>query len=386
VEDIFITGVHIEKFRNIEKLSIDLSKDKRKHLIITGKNGSGKTSLLDLLINNFDHRFTWDRWDVGVHYETTTDLFDLVEIYSQKIVGSVGFSKRADILKVLMIGMPAEHLFRVSEPHEATSFSDRYGSAVVSKPKEYLYHNILDTMRTMRIQQLEAKESNDQELFSQSEKWLGILKRVLRTVHESKSLDLIYVAKERKYKIVLDGYEFDFMQMADGFSAFFRIASEIMERMDCFTEYKCDYSLPGIVFIDELETHMHISMQKMALGFLTEMFPNVQFIVTTHSPFIITSLDNAIVYDLSKRESLENSSQYSYESIIEGYYDIDMYSEKMKEKFNRYKELAFSERTSEEKIEFSKLRVELQAVSPAQKEIYIAFSDIEKKRKLAEHG
>ena len=81
-----------------------------------------------------------------------------------------------------------------------------------------------------------------------------------------------------------------------------------MEKMDYCTDYSCDYTLPGIAFIDELETHMHISMQKMVLGFLTKMFPNVQFIVTTHSPFVITSLENAVVFDLSKREYLDNPS------------------------------------------------------------------------------
>jgi len=81
-------------------------------------------------------------------------------------------------------------------------------------------------------------------------------------------------------------------------SAFFQIMLEIMDKMDFYTDNKCDYSLPGIAFIDELETHMHFSMQKTALKFLTEMFPNVQFIVTTSSPVVTTSLKDAVVCEL----------------------------------------------------------------------------------------
>ena len=43
----FITGIEIEKLRHIENINIALSEDKRQHLILTGKNGSGKTSVLE---------------------------------------------------------------------------------------------------------------------------------------------------------------------------------------------------------------------------------------------------------------------------------------------------------------------------------------------------
>lgn len=56
--------------------------------------------------------------------------------------------------------------------------------------------------------------------------------------------------------------------------------------------------------IDELETHLHVSLQKKILPFLTEFFPNLQFIVTTLSPFILNSIEDVVVYDLEKRNSM----------------------------------------------------------------------------------
>ncbi|MDE7224552.1 MAG: AAA family ATPase, partial [Acetatifactor sp.] len=49
MEQIFITNLTIEKVRHLQNISIPLSKDRLLHLILTGKNGSGKTSVLEAL-------------------------------------------------------------------------------------------------------------------------------------------------------------------------------------------------------------------------------------------------------------------------------------------------------------------------------------------------
>ena len=53
----------------------------------------------------------------------------------------------------------------------------------------------------------------------------------------------------------------------------------------------------GVVLIDELETHLHLELQEIILPFLCEMFPRLQFIVATHSPAVICSIENAVVYE-----------------------------------------------------------------------------------------
>jgi len=46
---------------------------------------------------------------------------------------------------------------------------------------------------------------------------------------------------------------------------------------------------PGVVLIDEVENHLHISWQRQIGPWLTAHFPNIQFLVTTHSPYICQS-------------------------------------------------------------------------------------------------
>lgn len=80
---------------------------------------------------------------------------------------------------------------------------------------------------------------------------------------------------------------FDFNTLSSGFVAVLDIVVDVIIRMEKQITTVFDFSIPGIVLIDEIETHLHLALQKKILGLLTTIFPNVQFIVSTHSPFII---------------------------------------------------------------------------------------------------
>jgi len=53
---------------------------------------------------------------------------------------------------------------------------------------------------------------------------------------------------------------------------------------------------PGVLLIDEAENHLHPKWQKVFINSIKEIFPNLQIILTTHSPFIVASVENARIY------------------------------------------------------------------------------------------
>ena len=58
-----------------------------------------------------------------------------------------------------------------------------------------------------------------------------------------------------------------------------------------------DYKkIKGILLIDEAENHLHPKWQKVFLKNIIELFPNLQIIVTTHSPFIVSSIKHSRIY------------------------------------------------------------------------------------------
>lgn len=72
-----------------------------------------------------------------------------------------------------------------------------------------------------------------------------------------------------------------------------------------------------VVTFDEPENHLHPTLQRALFPALVKAFPNVQFIVATHSPFIVSSLKEANVYALRYEQEFEtNSSQDPYFSGV----------------------------------------------------------------------
>lgn len=95
------------------------------------------------------------------------------------------------------------------------------------------------------------------------------------------------------------------------------------------------------MLIDEIETHLHVELQKQIVPLLTELFPNIQFIMSTHSPFVLNSAPNSVIYDLEKHILVENGlTNLPYEGIVEGYFGVDLLSQELREKFEQYRALA----------------------------------------------
>ncbi|WP_455437500.1 hypothetical protein [Hungatella hathewayi] len=72
-----------------------------------------------------------------------------------------------------------------------------------------------------------------------------------------------------------------------------------------------------------------VDLQKKILDLLTTVFPKIQFIVTTHSPFILNSLENVVVYDLENHILVEDGlANVPYDGIVEGYFKADTISKR----------------------------------------------------------
>lgn len=80
---------------------------------------------------------------------------------------------------------------------------------------------------------------------------------------------------------------------------------------------------PFAVVIDEVENHLHPSMQRTLLPSLVAAFPHTKFIVTTHSPLIVTSVEDASVYALRYDDSKKvRSYLLDFKSEVKNAVDI----------------------------------------------------------------
>ena len=80
----------------------------------------------------------------------------------------------------------------------------------------------------------------------------------------------------------------------------------------------------GVVFIDEVDLHLHISWQKRIGFWLKRHFPNIQFIVTTHSPFVCQAADPQGLIRLpapGEDRPVEHVSEDLYNTVVNGSLD-----------------------------------------------------------------
>ena len=102
--------------------------------------------------------------------------------------------------------------------------------------------------------------------------------------------------------------------LSDGYRGVIKIVADIATRMCILNPYLKKDTLkktPGIVIIDELDLSLHPSWQKRIVNTLTSIFPKVQFICASHSPFIIQSLKEGQLISLDG----EIDDEYSGKSI-----------------------------------------------------------------------
>lgn len=86
-----------------------------------------------------------------------------------------------------------------------------------------------------------------------------------------------------------------FSYMSDGLQSMINIVSEIAHRcieLNGFLGVDAVSETPGVVIIDEVDLYLHPRWQRHVLKDLRMAFPKIQFIVSTHSPFIVQSLDS----------------------------------------------------------------------------------------------
>lgn len=116
-----------------------------------------------------------------------------------------------------------------------------------------------------------------------------------------------------------DGTVMDFMALSDGYWNVIKIVTDIATKMCILNPYLGGNALqmtPGVVVIDELDLSLHPTWQRRIVRILKELFPKIQFICATHSPFIIQSLEPGELVALDTALDEEYSGQ-SIEDIAE---------------------------------------------------------------------
>lgn len=365
----YITEIRIETLRHLSNIVISLNPKQRQNLILTGKNGSGKTSLLVAL----------QKYLQAINDKRYKDLIEdfiprlpaikecLINQYAAGVRVLFNDSEHLEALyeqgNFITAYFPANRKTQFMKSQGVEDIKLDVSYRVSSEPGQLLLKYLIH----LKTQQAYARNEGDIAVVDRIQQWFDRFTEALRILLDNDTIELQYDYKEYNFKIHQAGRNpFGLEELSDGYSSVIQIVSDLILRMDknwLLGDEISQYDTEGIVLIDEIETHLHIGLQKKIMPFLTQFFPKIQFIVTTHSPYILNSLSNAKVYDLENGMELEDLSAYSSDELAEGYFGADEYSEQIKEKIKRYQALREKpDLTEEEHTERALLRSKLRNI------------------------
>jgi hypothetical protein len=104
-----------------------------------------------------------------------------------------------------------------------------------------------------------------------------------------------------------NGAEVPVEELSDGYRSILSLTFELIRQLaahygpsNVFDPASTAVVAPGIVLVDEIDAHLHPSWQRRIGVFLRRCFPNVQFVVTTHSPLVCQAADAGTVFRLPR--------------------------------------------------------------------------------------
>lgn len=256
------------------------------------------------------------------------------------------------------------YLLRRNKPRQ--SFSNLFSNSEIKE-------------MSLSIEQIIHREIDQRKAAYQSEgRELEIVRNVIEQFIPEYSSLRVQRTPQPHMRIEKDGKSFNLSQMSDGEKNLITLVGDIARRLAIANPNSSNpLEGDGIILIDEIDLHLHPKWQRLMIPQLTKIFPNCQFIITTHSPqvishvkpeylFLLKNIKNNLTYSLAT-ESYGKTSDRILEDLLG--VDARPSAEKM-----RIKDLF----RLIEKKKLNEAKVELEALS----NIIVGAPELEKARVL----
>lgn len=180
------------------------------------------------------------------------------------------------------------------------------------------------------------------EIAQRQKEWS--IKAFNQLLPEGNSFDSIDTDGRIWFKV--NGEKVSTVALSDGFRSVLALSGDLVWRLiNAFPESENPLNEQGVVLIDELDIHLHPTWQREIAGLLRKTFPNIQFIMATHSPLVAAGAgDDAITYRFYRKndktliDQITNIHTKSVDDILrsDAFNLVSVYSPQTQEKIDRY--------------------------------------------------
>lgn len=290
-ESNFVEKVTITDFFSVQTASISFNNSKEIYFL--GENGDGKSLILMAIYLAFNGNYVIAKTD----QEKTGKAADIIR--NNKTIQLVGLDNKGREYTPQK-GAYLNNFF---------AYGTHRGRYSTDKLEEYGFMSLFDSEQQLLnpVSWLKDQKLLELEKSLDAHNAIPEIKYLPNSFPVTLLEKMFYDLLEKNVEIKIDGngvsfnekgFNLTFDQLSEGYKSILIFVSDLLYRLNKEAkEGITPTELRGVVLVDEIDLHLHPKWQRVIIGKLRALFPNVQFIFTTHSPTIIQGAsEDAIMF------------------------------------------------------------------------------------------
>lgn len=339
-----MTTIVIEDLRGVGHVELAFDSDSRVFTLF-GSNGVGKTKCLEALYqlwlcgnDKLGEMYLSGDWAVmrRIHIDGQC-VFDIAEPGNRLGSRNRGASHTRPVVMIGAAGRTSLASSNGREQHYIGSFAERqqrYLAGVENSLSKGTLAGVapggpVDEWFVLRAQSVNPYQKGADNRQVEIETVLEMLNALDERIYPRS----LQVDGDGKVALQIEGEWRQLDELSSGFASLLTLMQAIVAGYAAFSDTPDLRDLPGIVLIDEIESHLHVRWQTSIIPVLKRLLPQTTFYVATHSPLVLAQLEEGEAYLLARNaegrvcsEIIDSPDKRAFVDVLDSAFGVNLNS------------------------------------------------------------